>query len=99
MQKKKSAVHSNVCVSAPLTRAQILQAFGDFSLNSPGVFAKQFGICLSATTATIPLRAGEIVLAPDITSGWVDAAWQAAEYSLKKGQTFCFTGNDILPAQ
>ncbi|XP_026189729.1 uncharacterized protein LOC113146483 [Cyclospora cayetanensis] len=78
-------------VAASIRRADILRALGSLSCSTPGLFGRQFGICVSSTTPTLSVTKEAINVQPDITSASVDRAFQPTQYSPRKDQVFCFT--------
>ncbi|CDJ42073.1 RNA dependent RNA polymerase domain-containing protein, putative [Eimeria tenella] len=75
----------------PLSRQQVLQQLGVASASPPGLFSRQFGICVSSTTPTLRIPTLSIHLGPDITSDSVLQRSQPQQFKPKSGQTFCFT--------
>ncbi|KAL8425091.1 hypothetical protein Efla_001480 [Eimeria flavescens] len=67
-------------------------ALGSFCLSRPGLFARQFGLCVSSTTATLNLQQQALEVKPDLTSACVLEEYHPPGYQPKRGQVFCFTG-------
>ncbi|CDJ64127.1 LOW QUALITY PROTEIN: RNA dependent RNA polymerase domain-containing protein, putative [Eimeria necatrix] len=75
----------------PVSRQQVLQQLGLASASPPGLFSRQFGICVSSTTPTLRIPTLSIHLGPDITSNSVLQRSQPQQFKPKRGQIFCFT--------
>ncbi|KAL8446858.1 hypothetical protein Emag_004619 [Eimeria magna] len=84
-----------VCtVTAPTGREEILSVLGSFSSSDPGLFARQFGLCVSSTRPTLELKPESLELRPDLTSACVCKEAHPFGYQPRPGQDFCFTGED-----